>query len=184
VEASCLAPDGANVIETILSTRASFTRMNYGGKWGLKGGAWHIMQIQSTARLLQFWTSCWRICRQAHALPLSGLMWPLFWLVMPWLTGHHSEHPLLVRFIRRARRLRPPVSTKGRSNRGDLTDCVQSNGVSQSNCSSVMRAVTGVLATKQTMSHWVRDAIAFAYEAHGQVSPTGLRAHSTRGVAS
>ncbi|XDV29272.1 hypothetical protein PO909_032409 [Leuciscus waleckii] len=42
----------------------------------------------------------------------------------------------------------------------------------------------GAAATKQTMSHWVRDAIALAYEARGQASPTGLRAHSTRGVAS
>ena len=42
----------------------------------------------------------------------------------------------------------------------------------------------GAAATKQTMSHWVRDAIALAYEARGQASPRGLRAHSTRGVAS
>ena len=34
------------------------------------------------------------------------------------------------------------------------------------------------------MSQWVRDAIALVYEAHGQASPTGLRAHSTRGVTS
>ncbi len=32
--------------------------------------------------------------------------------------------------------------------------------------------------------HWVRDAIALAYEARGQASPLGVRAHSTRGVAS
>ena len=42
----------------------------------------------------------------------------------------------------------------------------------------------GAAATRQTMSHWVRDAIALAYEARGQASPIGLRAHSTRGVAS
>ena len=42
----------------------------------------------------------------------------------------------------------------------------------------------GAAATMQTMSHWVRDAIALAYEARGQASPTGLRAHSTRGVVS
>ncbi|XDV31033.1 hypothetical protein PO909_033810 [Leuciscus waleckii] len=42
----------------------------------------------------------------------------------------------------------------------------------------------GGAATKQTMSHWVRDAIALASEARGQASPIGLRAHSTRGVAS
>ncbi len=36
----------------------------------------------------------------------------------------------------------------------------------------------------RTVSHWVRDAIALAYEARGQASPLGVRAHSTRGVAS
>ncbi|KAI2646486.1 Chromosomal replication initiator protein DnaA [Labeo rohita] len=42
----------------------------------------------------------------------------------------------------------------------------------------------GAAATKRIMSHWVRDAIALAYEARGQASPLELRAHSTRGVAS
>ncbi len=42
----------------------------------------------------------------------------------------------------------------------------------------------GVAATKHTVSHWVRDAIALAYEARGQASPLTVRAHSTRGVAS
>jgi len=45
----------------------------------------------------------------------------------------------------------------------------------------------GATATKQTISHWVRDAIALAYEARGQASPIRptvcLRAHSTKGVA-
>ncbi len=38
----------------------------------------------------------------------------------------------------------------------------------------------GAAATKHTMSHWVRDANAIAYEAHGQASSLGVRAHSTR----
>ncbi len=42
----------------------------------------------------------------------------------------------------------------------------------------------GAAATKHTVSHWVRDAIAQAYEARGQASPLRVRAHSTRGVAS
>ncbi len=42
----------------------------------------------------------------------------------------------------------------------------------------------GAAATKHTVSHWVRDAIALAYEARGQASPLRVRAHSTRGVAS
>ncbi len=42
----------------------------------------------------------------------------------------------------------------------------------------------GTAATRQTMSHWVRDAVALAYEARGQASPLGVRAHSTRGIAS
>ncbi len=42
----------------------------------------------------------------------------------------------------------------------------------------------GAAATKHTVSHWVRDAIALAHEACGQASPLGVRAHSTRGVSS
>ncbi|KAI2653825.1 putative V-type proton ATPase subunit H 2 [Labeo rohita] len=42
----------------------------------------------------------------------------------------------------------------------------------------------GTAATKRTMSRWLRDAMALAYEALGQASPLELRAHSTRGVAS
>ncbi len=42
----------------------------------------------------------------------------------------------------------------------------------------------GAAATKHTVSHWVRNAIALAYEARGRASPLGVRAHSTRGVAS
>ncbi len=42
----------------------------------------------------------------------------------------------------------------------------------------------GAAATKHTVSHWVRDAIGLAYEARGQASPLGVRAHSTRGFAS
>ncbi len=42
----------------------------------------------------------------------------------------------------------------------------------------------GAAVTKHTVSHWVRDAIALAYEACGQASPLRVWAHSTRGVAS
>ncbi len=42
----------------------------------------------------------------------------------------------------------------------------------------------GLAASKQRISHWVRDAISLAYEVRGLPSPLSLRAHSTRGVAS
>ncbi len=42
----------------------------------------------------------------------------------------------------------------------------------------------GAAATKHTVSHWERDAIALAYETRGQALPLGVRAHSTREVAS
>ncbi|XP_047205458.1 uncharacterized protein LOC124857918 [Girardinichthys multiradiatus] len=38
--------------------------------------------------------------------------------------------------------------------------------------------------TKQRLSHWVVGAIIMAYESRGLAPPAGLRAHSTRGVAS
>ncbi len=40
----------------------------------------------------------------------------------------------------------------------------------------------GAAATKHTVSHWVRDAIALAYEARGQASPLGVRAPFNRGL--
>ncbi len=42
----------------------------------------------------------------------------------------------------------------------------------------------GSAVTKQRMSHWIMEAISLAYEAHGLTSPLGVRAHSTRAVAS
>lgn len=37
---------------------------------------------------------------------------------------------------------------------------------------------------KQRLSHWIVDAIAIAYASMGLQCPTGLKAHSTRGMAS
>lgn len=37
--------------------------------------------------------------------------------------------------------------------------------------------------TKQRLSHWITGAIAMAYDSTGLQPPTGLRAHSTRGMA-
>ncbi len=42
----------------------------------------------------------------------------------------------------------------------------------------------GKAVSKQRMAHWIVDAIALAYQAHGVSCPLRLRAHSTRGVAS
>ncbi len=42
----------------------------------------------------------------------------------------------------------------------------------------------GRAVTKQRMSHWLVEAISLAYEARGLTSPLGIRAHSTRAVAS
>ena len=41
----------------------------------------------------------------------------------------------------------------------------------------------GLPTTKQTLSRWIVDAIALAYESSGLPSPLGVKAHSTRGVA-
>ena len=42
----------------------------------------------------------------------------------------------------------------------------------------------GKAVSKQRMAHWIVDAIALAYEAQGVPCPPGLKAHSTRSVAS
>ena len=42
----------------------------------------------------------------------------------------------------------------------------------------------GTALSKQRLSHWIVDAITMAYSAAGKPPPTGIKAHSTRGVAS
>ena len=42
----------------------------------------------------------------------------------------------------------------------------------------------GLAASKQTLSRWIVDAIAAAYASKGLQCPLGIRAHSTRGMAS
>ncbi|KAL1270896.1 hypothetical protein QQF64_029912 [Cirrhinus molitorella] len=42
----------------------------------------------------------------------------------------------------------------------------------------------GNAVSKQRLAHWVADAITLAYEAQGEPCPLGVRAHSTRSVAS
>ncbi|XP_056614726.1 TBC1 domain family member 20 isoform X1 [Triplophysa dalaica] len=42
----------------------------------------------------------------------------------------------------------------------------------------------GRAVSKQRLSHWVVDAITLAYESQGQNCPFGIRAHSTRAIAS
>ena len=43
--------------------------------------------------------------------------------------------------------------------------------------------VAGKPIAKQTLSHWIVEAIQLAYSSAGVAAPVGLRAHSTRGVA-
>jgi hypothetical protein len=42
----------------------------------------------------------------------------------------------------------------------------------------------GLAASKQTLSRWIVDTIAMAYTTKGLECPLGVRAHSTRGMAS
>ena len=42
----------------------------------------------------------------------------------------------------------------------------------------------GLRVTKQRLSRWIVDAIALAYASEGLECPIGVRAHSTRGMAS
>ncbi len=42
----------------------------------------------------------------------------------------------------------------------------------------------GSPVTKQRLSRWIIDAIKLAYSSLGQLCPMGVRAHSTRGIAS
>ncbi|XDV14078.1 hypothetical protein PO909_002294 [Leuciscus waleckii] len=42
----------------------------------------------------------------------------------------------------------------------------------------------GLAASKQSLSRWIVDAIALAYASKGMQCPLGVRAHSTRGMAS
>ena len=44
--------------------------------------------------------------------------------------------------------------------------------------------VKGLAISKETLSRWIVDAIASAYASKGLDCPLGVRAHSTRGMAS
>lgn len=54
------------------------------------------------------------------------------------------------------------------------------SGVSQSSFSYAVKLQLGSAATKHTISHWLSDAIALAYEVCHQALPQEVRAHSTR----
>ncbi len=42
----------------------------------------------------------------------------------------------------------------------------------------------GKAVSKQRLAHWIVDAVALAYQSQGEPCPLGVRAHSTRSVAS
>ncbi len=42
----------------------------------------------------------------------------------------------------------------------------------------------GMAVSKQRLAHWIVDAITLAYQSQGEPCPLGVRAHSTRSVAS
>ncbi len=42
----------------------------------------------------------------------------------------------------------------------------------------------GKAVSKQRLAHWIVDAVALAYQSQGEPCPMGVRAHSTRSVAS
>ncbi len=42
----------------------------------------------------------------------------------------------------------------------------------------------GKAVSKQRLAHWMVDAVTLAYQSQGELCPLGLRAHSTRSVAS
>ena len=48
---------------------------------------------------------------------------------------------------------------------------------------SWMKPRMGKPITKQRLSHWIVEAISLAYSSKGHAPPTGLRAHSTRGMS-
>ncbi|KAI2656086.1 Transposon Ty3-G Gag-Pol polyprotein [Labeo rohita] len=272
LEPSCLAPEGdqlrdaglpADVVETILSARAPSTRRSYALKWRVFE-SWCVThhadpvhcQVVSVLEFLQEKLS-------------SGISPGTLRVYVAAISACHTlidgvsvgKHPLVARFIRGARRLRPP--TRATVPSWDLAIVLEENRDLQALATSpscldfapglvkailhphpnylpkvpfltinpvVLEAFSpppftspeqerlhllcpvralqiyvhrtsqwrkseqlficyggrnrGAAATKRIMSHWVRDAIALAYEARGQASPLELRAHSTRGVAS
>ncbi len=46
------------------------------------------------------------------------------------------------------------------------------------------RTAEGKAVSKQRLAHWIVEAIVLAYQARRLPCPLGVRAHSTRGVAS
>ncbi|KAI2646935.1 Transposon Ty3-G Gag-Pol polyprotein [Labeo rohita] len=126
----------------------------------------HTMQTQFTAKLFQCWSSFKRNCPQEHLLVLSESMWSLRLHFAPGLVkAILHPHPNYLPKV--------PFST---------INPVILEAFCPPPFSSPEQERLDLLCP--TMSHWVRDAIAVAYEVCGQASPLELRAHSARGAAS
>ena len=123
VESSRLAPDGNQlrdtglspaVIETILSARASSTRQSYASKWGVFE-RWCVLhnvdpvncQVASVLDFMQEKLST-GTCPATLKVYVAAL--PACHALVD--GAPLGRHPLLSRFLRGARRLRPPVKTK------------------------------------------------------------------------
>ncbi len=63
-------------------------------------------------------------------------------------------------------------------------DCTQSFRTSYQLFVCFRGQQKGKAVSKQRLAHWIVEAIVLAYQARGLPFPVGVRAHSTRGIAS
>ncbi|KAK5915714.1 hypothetical protein CesoFtcFv8_001280 [Champsocephalus esox] len=97
-----------------------------------------------------------------------------------------SQHPLVCRFMKGAHRLLPvsrslvPLWDRALHTYMDRSKELRLN---DQLFVSWAKPHKGKPVTKQRLSHWIVEAIALAYTSQNLQAPLGLRAHSTRGLA-
>nr|XP_046244201.1 uncharacterized protein LOC124058723 [Scatophagus argus]XP_046244202.1 uncharacterized protein LOC124058723 [Scatophagus argus]XP_046244204.1 uncharacterized protein LOC124058723 [Scatophagus argus]XP_046244205.1 uncharacterized protein LOC124058723 [Scatophagus argus]XP_046244206.1 uncharacterized protein LOC124058723 [Scatophagus argus]XP_046244207.1 uncharacterized protein LOC124058723 [Scatophagus argus]XP_046244208.1 uncharacterized protein LOC124058723 [Scatophagus argus]XP_04624421 len=182
------------VISTIQSARASSTRSLYDRKWRLFEG-WchrngHIPFQCPVGVILSFFQDL--IDKRKAFSTVKVYLAAIAARHVGFRKQTTSQHPLVCRFMKGAcrflpvsRPLVPPWDLAVVLDTTARSYMERTRGVRRSDQLFVSWANPhkGKPVTKQRLSHWVVEAIAFAYTSQGSQSPVGLRAHSTRGLA-
>ncbi len=194
MEPPCVAPgrDAADlsglplaVVETIIQARAPSTRQTYALKWSLFA-TWCSSRREDRRRCTIGVVLSFLQERLERRLSPSTLK-----VYVAAIAAHHDavdgrslgKHDLIVRFLKGARRMnpsRPPLVPSwdlsiilAGLQRGPFELFVCHGGQQK-----------GKAVSKQRLAHWIVEAVALAYQLQGEPCPLGVRAHSTRSVAS
>ncbi len=200
MEPPCVAPgrDAADlsglppaVVETIIHVRAPSTRQTYALKWSLFAN-WCSSRREDPRRCTIGVVLSFLQERLERRLSPSTLK-----VYVAAIAAHHDavdgrflgKHDLIVRFLKGARRMKEEADPAlallcpVRALR-IYVDCTRSVRSSEQLFVCHGGQQKGKAVSKQRLAHWIVEAVALAYQSQGELCPLGVRAHSTRSVAS